>query len=132
MTIKKINKDYLNDIKKLYKEERWTLYLNDDEKLNSALKNSEIIGVFNDTKLIGFLRYLTDFEHILYVQDLIVTKEWRREGIGEKLIANLLDRHPNIRSIILITDISDKVSNSFYEKIGFDKLGNRGMISYIK
>lgn len=132
MTIKKINKDYLNDIKKLYKEEGWILYLKDDEKLNSALKNSEIIGVFNDRKLIGFLRYLTDFEHILYVQDLIVTKGWRRDGIGEKLITNLLDKHQNIRSIILITDISDKVSNSFYKKIGFDKLENRGMVSYIK
>lgn len=132
MTIKKINKDYLNDIKKLYKEEGWILYLKDDEKLNSALKNSEIIGVFNDSKLIGFLRYLTDFEHILYVQDLIVTKGWRRDGIGEKLITNLLDKHQNIRSIILITDISDKVSNSFYKKIGFDKLENRGMVSYIK
>lgn len=132
MTIKKINKDYLDDIKKLYKEEGWILYLNDDEKLNSALKNSEIIGVFNDAKLIGFLRYLTDFEHILYVQDLIVTKGWRRDGIGEKLITNLLDKHQNIRSIILITDISDKVSNSFYKKIGFDKLENRGMVSYIK
>lgn len=132
MTIKKIKENYLTDIKKIYRDEGWILYLNDDEKLRNALKNSEIVGVFSGTKLIGFLRYLTDFEHILYVQDLIVSKEWRRDGIGEKLINNLLDRHPNIRSILLITDISDKISNSFYQKIGFNKLENKGMVSYMR
>ena len=132
MTIKKIDRNSMNEIKKLYKEEGWTLYLNDDKKLTTALENSQIIGGYNNTQLIGFLRYLTDFEHILFIQDLIVTKEWRRDGIGEKLINNLLNKHSDIRSIILITDISDKVSNSFYKKIGFDKLENKGMVSYIK
>ena len=132
MTIKKIDRNSMNEIKKLYREEGWILYLNDDKKLTNALENSQIIGGYNDTELIGFLRYLTDFEHILFIQDLIVTKEWRRDGIGEKLINNLLDKHSNIRSIILITDISDKVSNNFYKKIGFDKLENKGMVSYIK
>lgn len=132
MTIKKIDESYLNEIKELYKEEGWILYLNDDVKLTNAIKNSQIIGAFNNTKLIGFLRYLTDFEHILYVQDLIVIKEWRRDGIGENLTNYLLDKYPNIRSVILITDISDKVSNNFYQKIGFDKLENKGMVSYIR
>ena len=132
MTIKTINEDYLSEIKKLSEEKGWTSYLDDDIKLNNAIRNSQVLGLISRGNLIGFIRYLTDFERILYIQDLIIAKEHRRNGGGQILIENLLKKYHHIRSKVLVIDIDDKVSNDFYQKINFQKLENKNMISYIK
>ncbi len=132
MIIKVINEEYLGEMKKLYEEEGWTSYLKDDRKLRNAIGNSEVMGLFSHEELIGFIRYLTDFEHILYIQDLIIAKEYRGSGRGQVLMESLLKKYPNIRSRVLITDIGDKVSNRFYEKMNFQKAGERGMVSYVR
>ena len=132
MIIKTIDEEYLNEIKNLYKEEGWNTYLNDDIKLGNAIRNSHIIGLISEGELIGFIRYLTDFEHILYIQDLIVAKKSRGNGGGQILLEGLLGKFPHIRSKILVTDIHDKISNDFYEKNNFQRLENKNMVSYIK
>lgn len=132
MIIKTIDEEYLNEIKKLYEEEGWNTYLDDDKKLGNAIRNSHIIGLISEGELIGFIRYLTDFEHILYIQDLIIAKKSRRNGGGQMLIESLLGKFSHIRSKILVTDIGDKLSNDFYEKNNFQRLENKNMVSYIK
>lgn len=132
MTIETINEDYLKEIKKLYEEEGWISYLDSDMKLSNAIKNSQILGLISRGKLIGFIRYLTDFEHILYIQDLIIAKNYRRNGGGQMLIENLMNKYSYIRNKVLLTDIDDKVSNDFYQKLNFQKLEDKSMVSYIK
>ncbi len=88
MTIETIDEDYLKEIKKLYEEKGWISYLDNDIKLSNAIKNNQILRLISRAQLLGFIRYLTDFEHILYIQDLTIAKNYRRNGGDQILIEN--------------------------------------------
>lgn len=61
--------------------------------------------------LAGFIRCVGDGEHIVYVQDLIVDVEYKRQGIGRTLIDKAVDKFSSVRMFTLITDSADEVSN---------------------
>ena len=71
----------------LYKEAGWIAYLGDPDQLARAFRTSLcVLGAFQDDRLIGFIRCVGDGEHIVYVQDLIVGRAYRRQGIGRILL----------------------------------------------
>ena len=75
ITYKEIDSTYLERIKEIYEAEGWMAYLNNDDKLKSALDHSlYILGAFEDDKLVGFIRCLGDGEHAVTIQDLIIDK----------------------------------------------------------
>lgn len=125
--------DNFEDIKKIYKNENWTAYLQDDFKLKNAFKNSiYLLGAFDNEKLIGFIRCVGDCEHIVLVQDLIVDNKYKRKGIGTKLLAITSEKYSNVRMFCLITDINDNISNTFYQNLKMKKLEDGNMISYFR
>jgi len=130
MGIRKIDNKYLDDIFSLYELEGWTSYTKEKESLKRMLEKSSTIGFFQNDILIGILRFLTDGEHLLYIQDLIVKKENRRQKIATQLINNLLENYSNIRNINLITDSGSLEANKFYQKIGFTNLTNLNLNGY--
>jgi len=133
ISYKEFDSSMIESIKDIYRKESWNTYLKNDEKLARAFDNSlYILGAFDDSKLIGFVRCVGDGEHILLVQDLIVDPEYQKKGIGTYLFSTIMDKYSEVRMFIVVTDIEDVVDNKFYKSFNLKKLEDKNMIGYIR
>lgn len=123
----------IEEVKDIYKKESWNAYLKDDEKLIKAFDNSlHILGAFDEDNLIGFIRCVGDGEHILMVQDLIVSPEYQQKGIGTYLFKTIMEKYKNIRMFTVLTDIEDIVDNKFYQSFKLRKLDEFNIVGYMR
>ena len=130
---KEFGSNRLEEIKEIYKEQGWTAYLNDDEKLKRAYDNSlYVYGIFDEDKLIGFTRCVGDGEHIVVIEDLIIKAEYQRQGLGTKLLQHVFEKYVDVRMLSLNTDKVDVKANSFYRKMGMRLVEEMGAVSYIR
>lgn len=133
VVFKEFNKDLIDEVKAIYKNEGWTAYLGDDDKLKTAFDRSLfILGAFSHGKLLAYIRCLGDGEHLVLIQDLIVDIPYRRMKLGKELYDRVCEKYKGARTIILITDLMDEVSNSFYKSLGMDEIKDRNMVTYIR
>lgn len=115
ITYKEFNAELIDEVLQIYENAGWYAYLGDDEKLTRAFNNSlYILGAFDNEKLVGFIRCVGDGEHIVYIQDIIVDVEYKRQGIGRTLLSKIMEKYAHVRMVTLITDANDEVSNAFY------------------
>lgn len=122
----------INSIISLYIDAEWLHYLSDKEKLHRAYVNSQdVYSAWDKNKLVGIIRTIGDGETIVYIQDIIVLKEYQRMGIGSKLLSQILDKHYNIRQIVLITD-NTVSTNSFYNSIGLSLASKYNINCFLK
>lgn len=125
--------EYKDTIKSIYEKESWLAYLRDDAKLERAFDNSLLkLGAFEGERLLGFVRCVGDGEHILLVQDLIVDRDFQKQGIGSILFKTVWDRFAQVRMFQVVTDIEDPVDNHFYQSFGMKKLEDGHMVSYFR
>lgn len=130
---KEFGSSRLEEIKEIYKEQGWTAYLNDDEKLMRAYDNSlYVYGIFEEDKLIGFVRCVGDGEHIVVIEDLIIKADYQRQGLGTKLLWHVFEKYTDVRMVSLYTDRVDVKANSFYKKMGMRLVEEMGAVSYIR
>ena len=62
--------------------------IDNKETFEAMLKNANLtITAWDQGKLIGISRSLTDFAYVTYLADLAVDQEYQRMGIGKELIA---------------------------------------------
>ena len=125
MEYEEFGSEKIDEIYAIYEANEWESYLNDKERLKKAFEKSlYVLGAFDEGKLVGFVRCIGDEEYIVYVQDLIVLPEHRRQGIGRRLMEEVLKRYEKVRQFVLITDEDDEVSNAFYKAIGLSDTCN--------
>ena len=88
------------------------------ETFGAMLKNANLtITAWDQGKLIGISRSLTDFAYVTYLADLAVDQEYQRMGIGKGLIAQTQKRlGPNCMIVLLAAP----KANEYYEHIGFE------------
>ncbi len=130
---KEFSAERIEEVKEIYAEEGWNAYLKDDGKLIRAFQNSMfILGAFEKEKLTGFIRCLGDGEHFVIVQDLIVRKEYQRQGIGSSLFQTALKKYESVRMFQVVTDLEDERDRAFYKKMGMRTLEEGHMISYFR
>ena len=88
--------------------------------INSTL----VISAWENERLIGAVRVLSDkiFRSIIY--DLIVLPEFQNKGIGKELVKRCIEHFPNSEWLVQTTE---KIS-SYYEKNGF-KVNNDVFLS---
>lgn len=122
----------LSRVQALYKDVGWTAYLGDPDKLARAFCMSlYVLGAFRDNVLIGFIRCVGDGEHIDYVQDLIVDRMYRRQGIGRALLYKAREACRHVRMFALMTDASDENANAFYQTIGMRSYKEAELTGYL-
>lgn len=123
----------IDKVKQLYADSNWQAYLKDDTMLSSAFNNSlYVYSAYDNYQLVGLVRCVGDGEHIVAVQDLIVLSTHQRQGIGAKLLQHICNKYSHVRTKLLVTDITDKRSNSFYQKQGWTTIDKCYMIAYAK
>ncbi|TAN09960.1 MAG: N-acetyltransferase [Chitinophagaceae bacterium] len=88
-----------------------------------------IVTAWDEGKLVGIARSLTDFCYCCYLSDLAVRKEYQRQGIGKELI-RLTKEKTGERSMLLL--LSAPTAMEYYPKAGFLRMENAFMISRTK
>lgn len=132
----KIRKLESNDMKQSYKllnelyenKIEYDIFVN---KYNNSLKDNNFYGIVAEENgiILGVLislviNRLVKSKNILFVDDLIVNKDYRSNGIGDLLMQNTINfaKEHNCETIELKSYINNEKSHKFYEKNGFKKL----------
>lgn len=117
---------------KLYNDAGWTAYTNDSESLENAIKNSlYVLIAIQGEELVGLVRVVGDGFTIAYIQDILVLKSHKRQGIGTKLIATVLEKFSDIRQKVLLTD-ENQETRLFYESLGFESCDKGRLVAFVK
>lgn len=100
----------------LYAQQGWDSF--SQELLEQLLTASHWLMLEQEGQIIGSARYLTDGLRTVYLCELLVKAEYRRQGYGSQLMAELRRRYPGLR-IDLISG-----ADAFYDSL---KMTRRGM-----
>ncbi|MBU3876389.1 GNAT family N-acetyltransferase [Faecalicatena sp. AGMB00832] len=88
----------------------------DMEKTQAALSKTINITVYDDNKLIGCLRILSDGYYFGTITELLVLPEYQKQGIGSKLLQLAKDSTPTMLYFGAQPGLEE-----FYEKNGCAK-----------
>ena len=89
-------------------------------RIEKMFKNSDIIiTAWENKKLIGLSRALSDFSYCCYLSDLCVRDEYKRNGIGRELVT--LTKQTAGDECKLILQSSSNAIN-FYKNIGMENI----------
>ena len=100
----------------LYSQQGWDSF--SQELLEQLLTASHWLILEQEGQFIGSVRYLTDGLRTIYLCELLVKAEYRCQGYGSLLMAELQRLYPSLR-IDLISD-----ADAFYDSL---QMRRRGM-----
>lgn len=116
----------------LYAGAGWTAYTQDPDRLERAVGQSlAVCTAWDGDRLIGLLRAVGDGETIVYVQDILVLAQYRRQGVGRTLLERLCGDFAHVRQKVLLTDDAPETT-AFYRSCGWAPVGKFGCISFMK
>ena len=82
-----------------------------------------IITAWENKKLVGIARALTDFSYCCYLSDLAVRQEYQSEGIGKQLVEEVKKAIGTTEEISLLL-LSAPNAMEYYPKVGFEAIEN--------
>ncbi len=92
------------------------------ERIKQMYANSNLITTaWDNNKLVGIARSLTDFCYCCYLSDLAVRIEYQKQGIGAKLIALTKEKVGDQSMLLLLA--APKAIN-YYPKVGLEVVNN--------
>ncbi len=122
----------LNELIDLYESEGWKNYSRNKINLIKAYVNSlSISAAYYNNELIGICRCVGDGEFILYIQDILIKKDFKRRGFGKLLMEHVFNKYSNVRQKVLICDDNEELS-MFYESLGYKNIKDYKMNCYYK
>ncbi len=100
----------------LYREAGWIAPDAGTEFVPAMLKNSFLIAAaYDGGRLVGMMRALSDGVSDAYILDLIVTREYRKHGLGRQILDTLTGALKS-RGIDWIVCIGAPGTETFYQK----------------
>ena len=100
---------------------------NDKERIQKMFDNSNlIVTAWDNDKLIGVSRCITDWVWSCYLADLAVDPGYQKSGMGKRLI-ELTQEKLGEQSMILL--LSVPTAFEYYPKVGFTKENRAFMIA---
>ena len=85
-----------------------------------AILDGRIVG---STTMLIEPKFIHNGGNVAHIEDVVVSKDYQRKGIGEMLMRSLLDLAKDNNCYKTILDCTDEVK-PFYEKIGFKRTSN--------
>ncbi len=102
----------------------------DKERIQKMFENSNlVVTAWDNEKLIGICRCITDWVWSCYLADLAVDPGYKKSGIGRSLIQETRDKLGE-QSMILLLSVPTALE--YYPKVGFEKENRAFMISRTK
>ena len=117
MTIIELTEEQVEDI-----EERLSTY--DEQYITYKMDGCIQIGIEEDGKLIAGLDACITAFKILYVSTVFVDEEYRRKGIGARLIREMEKRAAGMGINTVRLDTFDWQGKEFYEALGYQQVGS--------
>lgn len=118
--------EYRSDLPSL--EQYWALFqttgwyasmpITPEDLIRAVANSSFWIAVYDGNRLVGFGRVVTDGVLHAMIYDLIVHPEYQGQGIGSKVLAQLVDRCLQL-GVLDIQLFCAQGKRAFYEKRGF-------------
>ena len=134
MTITFSNEKHIDkeQLEKLYNDAEWYAYTNDLELLQQAINESLFfLTAWEDDNLVGLIRVVGDGLTIIYIQDILVLKEYQNQGIATEILQHVLNKYDDVRQKVLLTDEAPNVRH-FYEKNGFESCDKGELVAFAK
>jgi len=119
--IKIVNNWHSDQIVDLYKAGGWWKESYDPSGIEPLIKGSFVFVILLDKQknlAVGMGRVISDGVSDAYLQDIIVSSEYRKKGLGKKLINFLID-HCKSKGITWIALIAEPNQDKFYKPLGF-------------
>jgi N-acetylglutamate synthase-like GNAT family acetyltransferase len=92
---------------------------NDPERIRKMFQNSNlIVTAWDKNNLVGLSRTITDWVWCSYLADLAVDPDYKKSGIGKKLI-ELTREKTGEQSMLLLLSVPTALE--YYPKVGFSK-----------
>lgn len=114
------------DVIELFSSSGITRPVSQPSRIKEMILNSDLIyTAWDNEKLVGIARCVTDFSYCCYLSDLAVHKDYQKKKIGSTLIEHVEKEIGDEVSLILLASES---AMDYYPKIGFDSATN----AYIK
>jgi ribosomal protein S18 acetylase RimI-like enzyme len=66
-----------------------------------ALESGSAVGAWDGDRLVAFARALSDGHFNAYVEDVMVHEEYRRQGVGKRVVSLLLEELEDIETVSL-------------------------------
>lgn len=120
------------EILNLYRSVGWSNYYENPTMLKNAYEHSlYIVGGYIEDKLVGVIRVVGDGASIMYIQDILVSPDYQRKGIGSKLFAKVMEKYEDVYQKVLITENTDK-TKLFYEDLGFQAINTIDGLCFVQ
>jgi GNAT superfamily N-acetyltransferase len=102
-------------VRALYEHVGWSRPAN-EEQLREVLEAGPAIGAWDGERLVGFVRALSDGHLAAYVEDVMVHQDYRRGGVGDRIMSRLLTE---IKQSANVSLFCERPVTRFYERNGF-------------
>lgn len=115
----------MEQIIELYNVTEMPRPIKDEARLQVMFQNSDlVITAWENDKLVGICRSITDWVWCCYLSDLAVNPDYKKSGIGRTLIEKTKEMVGDQSMILLL---SVPTAMEYYPKVGFRK-ENRSFI----
>ena len=112
----------IEDIIELYKSSGINRPIDDIDRIAQMYAHSNlVVSAWDEDKLVGIARSLSDFCYCCYLSDLAVREEYKKQGIGKKLIALTKEKIGDQTMLLLL---SSPAAMDYYPKLNFEKVEN--------
>ena len=76
---------------------------------------------------VNYLWFSKNYENFLYIDRVVVSREYMRKGLGRKLYSYIFDREKDVDYITAEIDIEpiNQVSLDFHKSFGFKEVGRQ-------
>jgi ribosomal protein S18 acetylase RimI-like enzyme len=102
-------------VRALYRQEGWWPERSEDD-LAAVIGIGPAVGAWQDDRLVGFARAVSDGHFRAYVEDVVVDKSCRGSGCGAALIDAL---HVELAGIDVVSLFCHEDLAGFYRRVGY-------------
>ena len=109
----------------LYRQAPWANTRTPDDAREMLTHTDVAITAWDENRLVGFGRVLTDYVYRASIWDVIVDNAYQGQDIGTQIIQRILE-YPDLKRVELFWLCTR--SPGFYEKLGFSSKEQTGMV----
>jgi GNAT superfamily N-acetyltransferase len=100
----------------LREESYWARDRTREDVVRSIREAARVVGLYEDRRLIGFARVISDEIHVAHLCDVYVLSAFRGRGFGVELVREAVDNGPHAG---LGWTLATKDAHRLYERFGF-------------
>jgi ribosomal protein S18 acetylase RimI-like enzyme len=100
----------------LREESYWARGRSREDVVRSIRDAARVVGLYQDRRLIGFARVISDGVHVAHLCDVYVLSAYRGRGFGVELVREAVDNGPHAD---LGWTLATKDAQGLYQRFGF-------------